>query len=79
MKLKPPPVDLDIELLFQSDQTGSLRNIAKRSDEVGIEQHFHLLAFFGHGGTSSLKQILIPNDSRCQHHFLLSVKRADIC
>ncbi|MBI2850502.1 MAG: hypothetical protein HYX80_05600 [Chloroflexi bacterium] len=37
MKFKAAPIDFDIELFFQPDQTGSLRDIAERSDKIGIE------------------------------------------
>ncbi len=41
MKLEAPPVYLDIEFLFQPDQAGPLRDVAERSDEIGIETQNH--------------------------------------
>ena len=41
MKLEAAPIELQIEFSEQPDQTASLSDIAKRSDEIGIKEQMH--------------------------------------
>jgi hypothetical protein len=54
MQLEAAPVEVEVVFLEQSDQTASLRDVAERSDEVGVEAEFHdgiPVAPFPPGGT----------------------------
>jgi hypothetical protein len=51
MQLKSTPVDRDVEFRLQSDQTGSLRDITERSDEIGVETHHQCSVFGAHHRT----------------------------
>ena len=41
MQLESTPVELEIVFVQQPDQTASLRDVAERSDEVGVEEKVH--------------------------------------
>jgi hypothetical protein len=41
MQLEAAPVEVEVVFLEQSDQTASLRDVAERSDEVGVETQLH--------------------------------------
>ncbi|MEE8414574.1 MAG: hypothetical protein V3R96_08480 [Dehalococcoidales bacterium] len=58
MKFKPTPIDFDVELPLQSDQTDPLRDIAEWSDEVGIESQYQLRVLYSHD--QALLMILFP-------------------
>jgi hypothetical protein len=41
MQLEAAPVEVEVVFTEQPDQTASLRDVAERSDEVGVETELH--------------------------------------